>query len=43
MKKCKIIVLCLIEAMLLTSCGKEKEKETFFLKPDADMQGGYEL
>ncbi len=43
MKKCKIIVLCLIAVLLLTSCGKEKEKETFFLKPDADIQGGYDL
>ncbi len=43
MKKCKIIVLCLLSLLGLAACGKEQEKETFFLKPDAGMQGGYDV
>lgn len=43
MKKCKTIVLCLLSLLGLAACGKEQEKETFFLKPDADTRSGYHL
>ncbi len=43
MKKCKKISLCLILVLWLAACGKEQEKEVFFLKPDADMRSEYHL
>ena len=42
MKKIMSVMLaCLVSVLLLDACGKEKK--TLFLKPNADMQGGYDL
>lgn len=42
-KAMRVTAVCLIGALFLSSCGKEKERETFFLKPEVDVQDGYDL